>query len=104
MRDLDDLDREIIVYWAAQHRQACDLPDRVFVEAATYAAMERLRCYATACDLLQWHDLSSEATLALIRSLLPTAPERDVWQVWCAALHLRWTELADSTTTLGIPD
>ena len=37
---------------------------------------------------------SSDAAAALIRSLLPAASDCARWQVWCAALHLRWTELA----------
>ncbi|GEM_PF-2714354 len=101
MGSLDDLDREIVDYWAAQHQLALGLPGRAFVEAATHAALGRLRCYHTAGDLLRWHDLSSTAILALIRSLLPTAPEYAVWQVWCSALHLRRTELDGTSPRLG---
>jgi len=95
MRQLDDLDAEILTYWAAEHRKAERLPGRAFVEAASQAALTQLRCYTTASDLLQWHDLRSAAGLALIRSLLPDVTATTLWQVWCAALHLRWLELAE---------
>lgn len=95
MRQLDDLDAAILTYWAAEHRKTERLPGRAFVEAARQAALTQLRCYTTASDLLQWHDLSSAAGLALIRSLLPDVSTAALWQVWCAALHLRWVELAE---------
>lgn len=101
MRELDDLDLEIVAYWAARRRRALALPGRVFVEAATHAALGRLHCYRTAPDLLRWHDLSGAAALALIRDLLPSAPAGAHWDVWCAALHLRWTELERPLATPG---
>lgn len=95
MRRLDDLDAEILTYWSAERRKAERIPGRAFVEAAQQAALTQLRCYTTASDLLQWHDLRSAAGLALIRSLLPDASTAALWQVWCAALHLHWLELAE---------
>lgn len=95
MRQLDDLDAEILTYWAAEYQKAERLPGRAFVEAAQQAALTQLRCYTTASDLLQWHDLRSAAGLALISSLLPDVTATALWQVWCAALHLRWLELAE---------
>ena len=100
MQQLDDLDREITTYWAAQCRQALMLPGRVFVEAATHAALAQVRCFHTASDLLRWHDLRSEAALELIRSLLPSMPASALWQVWCAALYLRWVELTEPDGSL----
>jgi hypothetical protein len=93
MQGLDDLDREIVAYWAAQYRELLRLPGRALLDAATHAVLARLRSYTRRSDLLAWHDLSSDSALALIRSLLPCGPEPVVWLVWCAALHLRWMEL-----------
>ena len=93
-----DSDRALVRQWAGQHAELlCWGRPRALVQAAMHAVLAGLRRYRTPGELLAGYDLTDQADGALIRSLLPDAPEALIRQVRHAALHLRWAELSGAT-------